>query len=301
MPRCAAGFLRAALSPRRNDYGNRNCGQAGVQSPLPQRRACATGLEYGKILPIDYFKEKANKVKAATIAALMCVSLAGCGPDSAPEPAAAAPERVDNSPLVLAVMPELPPYAYLDTNTDEVCGIDIDIVKAAAAKMGRPLEIHRMIFGQLIPTVMSGEADFAAGAITITEGRSQDVDFSIPYAVEGSAFLYRAGEPAPTMVRAEGMRIGAVESMTHDFYLTRHGIDPFRYSTIEETVEALLAHKVDAVFYDRPAIVSVAAASGGRLAVTPLETRESYGIAVRKDRKDCLEAVNAVIRERGAK
>ena len=75
----------------------------------------------------------------------------------------------------------------------------------------------------------------------------------------------------------------------------------YRYTPIEETVEALLAHKVDAVFYDRPAIVSVAAASGGRLAVTPLETRESYGIAVRKDRKDCLEAVNAVIRERGAK
>ena len=66
-------------------------------------------------------------------------------------------------------------------------------------------------------------------------------------------------------------------------------------------VAALLAHKVDTVFYDRPALLETARASGGKLAVTPLETRENYGIAVRKDRKDYLEAINAVIRERKAR
>ena len=234
-------------------------------------------------------------------AALLCVALAGCGRDSSSVESANAPERPGDGPLVLVVMPELPPYAYLDTNTDEVCGIDIDIVKAAAARLGRPLEIRRVRFDRLLSTVMAGDADFAAGAITITDGRSRDVDFSIPYAVEGAAFLYRVGEPAPTMVLAEGLRVGAVESMTHDFYLTRHGIDPFRYMSVEETVAALLERKIDAVFYDRPALVVAASSSGGKLAVTPLETRESYGIAVCKERKDCLDAVNAVIRERRAK
>ena len=89
--------------------------------------------------------------------------------------------------------------------------------------------------------------------------------------------------------------------MTHDFYLTRHGIDPFRYKAVEQAIEALRAQKVDTVFYDRPALVEIARVSGGKLAVTPLETRESYGIVVRKDRNDYLEAVNAVIREMKAK
>ena len=44
-----------------------------------------------------------------------------------------------------------------------------------------------------------------------------------------------------------------------------------------------------------------AAASGGRLAVTPLETRDLYGVAVDKRRPDVLAAANAVIAERGAK
>ena len=232
---------------------------------------------------------------------LLCAALAGCGRDAVSADDAKAPERPDDGVLVLAVMPELPPYAYLDTNKNVVCGIDIDIVKAAADRLGRPLEIRRMSFDKLLSSVTDRKADFAAGAITITEGRSHDVDFSIPYAEEGSAFIYRAGEPMPTMVRAEGLRVGAVESMTHDFYLTRHGIDPFRYKAVEQAIEALQAHKIDTVFYDRPALVEVARTSGGKLAVTPRETRESYGIAVRKDKNSYLEAVNSVIRERKAR
>jgi len=92
--------------------------------------------------------------------------------------------------------------------------------------------------------------------------------------------------------------VGVVESMTHDFYLTRHGIDPFRYGTIEDAIKALKARKVDTVFYDRPALAEVAKVSRGELAVSPLVTRENYGIVVRKDRIDYIEAVNAVIRER---
>ncbi len=238
---------------------------------------------------------------AACIAAVLGVLLAGCGDGPESDAAPSAPKRVDDGTLILAVMPELPPYAYVNTNTGEMCGIDIDIVKAAAARLRRPLKIRQMPFDRLLPAVRSHEVDFAAGAITITEGRSRNVDFSIPYAKEGSAFIYRVGETMPTMVRAEGLRVGTVESMTHDFYLTRHGIDPFRYKTVEEAIDAMLVRKIDTVFYDRPALVEFAKASGGKLAVTPLETRDNYGIAVRKDRTDYLEAVNATIRERKAK
>ena len=234
------------------------------------------------------------------VLALFFVFLAGCGREEARE-TSLPPERRADGPLVLMVMPDLPPYAYLDTNTDTICGIDIDIVKAVAARLGKPLEIRKASFARLISSVRNHEADFAAGAITITEGRGHDVDFSIPYAEAGAAFLYRAGEPMPTMVRAEGMRVGAVESMTHDFYLTRHGIDPFRYQAIGQAIDALLARKIDTVFYDRPALLEIVRASGGKLAVTPLETRENYGIAVRRDRPDYLAALNEIIKERKAR
>ena len=234
---------------------------------------------------------------AAALAAAF-LAAAGCG---GPRGEASAPDRRADGPLVAAMMPDIPPYLFLDPETGGVAGIDVDIVRAVAARLGRELESRTSPFAEILPAVKNGTADFAASGITITDGRKQDADFSEPYAEEGCAFLYRAEDEPPTMITAESLRVGAVESMTSDFYLTRHGIEPFRFKSLPELVERLADGRLDAVFYDRPSLVLAAEASGGALAVTPLETRELYGIAVRKGRPDLLEAVNAVIRERNAK
>lgn len=228
--------------------------------------------------------------------AAAALAVAGCGGDA--HDSAPGVEDRAGGPLVAAMMPNIPPYLYLDPETGEVKGIDVDIVRAAAARLGRDLEIRTVPFAEILPSVKNGTADFAAAAITITEGRSRDADFSDSYAEEGCVFLYRASDPPPTMIRAESLRVGVVESMFGDFYLTRHGLEPFRFASLPEIISNLVAGRLDAVFYDRPALVVEAEASGGALAVTPLETREHYGIAVRKGRPDLLEAVNAVIRER---
>ncbi len=235
-------------------------------------------------------------LKNTILAVALSIAAAGC--DKAER---GGPQERSDERLVLAVMPELPPYAYVDAATGEIRGIDIDIVKAAAAILGKPLEIRRVPFSMMIPSVKNKTADFAAGAITIFEGRKRDVDFSDPYAVEGSSFIYRTGRTKPTMTTASTMRVGVVEGMTHDFYLTRHGIDPVRYKSIEEAAKDLETGFLDTVFYDRSAIVHLAEESNGAFSVTPFETRENYGIAVRKDRPDYLEAVNRAIRERKSK
>ena len=238
----------------------------------------------------------AGKRIFSVMAALLLAVWAGCERNARKE---ANPRPADV--LVLAAATEVPPYSYRDPVTGEFRGIDIEIARAAAKKLGRKLEIRSMPFAALFPAVKEGAADFAAGAITITEGRSRDVDFSIPYAIEGAAFLYRTGAHAPTMITAESLRVAAVDSMTHDFYLTRHGIDPFRYPIFEEAVDALVSGKVDAVFFERSSATRMAEASNGKLSVTPLEMRERFGIAIRKDHPELKNAVNAAIEERNAR
>lgn len=202
--------------------------------------------------------------------------------------------------LVVATTSSNEPYSYVDETTGEVVGTDIDMAKAVAKRMGLPLKILLIPFSELQPRVRTGEVDMAAGSITITEGRKRDVDFSIPYASDGSAFLYRAGEPVPTIPRGPGLRIGTLVATVNHFYLCYHNLDPVCYHTYEEAVEAFAAGRLDCVFYDADPIRHTVAKSGGRYAVSPLETRENYGIAVRKDYPALLEAVNAVIRERRA-
>ncbi len=239
---------------------------------------------------------KKDMVILRIAAMLTCIAVLGCGR----EQTESAPVR-DPGVLVMVTTPELPPYSYLDKKTGEIAGVDVDIVKAAAKKLGFRLEISATPFANMVPMVKNGEADIAAGGLTITEGRRRNVDFSDPYAIEGSAFLYRTGEAVPTMITMERMRVAVVESMTQDFYLTRHGIDPLRYYSIEDAISALRSNQVDVVVYDRPALKITADTSGGRLSVSTLETREKYGVAVNKSRKDVLSAINEVIKERKAK
>lgn len=205
----------------------------------------------------------------------------------------------DESPLVFITTTDTPPYSYRDSKTGEIVGIEVDIAREAAASLGRKLELRAEPFPKLIPMVSSGEADMAASTITITDGRRQSVDFTLPYAAGGSRFLYRAGEPMPTMILAERMRTATVSASTYDFYLCAHNIDPVRYDSYREAVADLKARKIDIVLFDASGVEKTVAESGGTLSASRFETRENFGIAVGKGNAKLKAALDAVILRRG--
>ena len=223
--------------------------------------------------------------------------VAGCGGEK--EKLVRAP--AEGGALVFATTLRAPPYTYVDAKTKDFAGIDVEIARAAAQKLGLPLKICRMSFEDLLPSVKSGKADFAANALTITPARAKNVNFSHPYASDGSAFLYRTGGPVPTVRRANDLRVGTMMASTCHFYLCYHDIDPFCYGDYAEAEAEFVKGNLDAVFYDAEPIRETARNSNGKYAATPLETIEHYGIAIRKDYPALLEAVNAVVDERRAK
>lgn len=203
--------------------------------------------------------------------------------------------------LVLVTTLGSAPYAYRNETTGEIEGIDIDLARAAAKKLGLKLIIEEREFPELLPAVKSGKADFAAAAITITPSRARDVAFSKPYASDGSAFIYRALEKMPTIPRAANMRIGTQMASISHFYLCYHNIDPYCFNEYEEALKEFKKGKLDAVFYDAEPIRETVRASKGEFAMTALETRENYGLAVRKDFPRLVEVLNQVIEERSEK
>jgi polar amino acid transport system substrate-binding protein len=235
-------------------------------------------------------------VHAGLAAALALAALlsAGCG-RRANDALAPPPPARTNDVLVLVTTTDTRPYSYRDEETGEIVGIEIDIARAAAAKLGCRLEIRKEKFPNLLTMVSSGEADLAASGITITEGRLQAVDFSVPYATEGGMFLYRAGEVMPTMIGAEKLRIGTMDASTYDFYLTSHGLDPIRYGSYAEAIGDLRARRLDAMFFDSCTVRIDAENSGGEFAASRLETRENFGIAVRKGNARLKKALDMVI------
>ncbi len=227
------------------------------------------------------------KVRILFLAALACI--ASIAEEEAPKAEGELP------PLILVTTAYTPPYSYLDPVTGEVVGLEIDIAREAAAKLGRTIEIRKDTFPRLLPEVSCGNADLAASGITITEGRKQAVDFSIPYATEGGMFLYRTGEPMPTMIRAERLRVAVMDASTYDFYLCKHGIDPVRVESYRDAKDALLEGKIDTILYDSCIVRLMAEKSGGKLSASRLETREDFGIAVQKGNTRLKAALDEVI------
>ena len=203
--------------------------------------------------------------------------------------------------LVLVTSADVPPYSHCDAKTGKIVGVEIDIAREAAARLGCELEVRKVKFSELLPMVSDGEADFAAAGITITEGRRQTVDFSVPHAAEGGMFLYRACDRMPTMISAEMLRVATVDSSTLDFYLAYHGIDSVRYDSFSMAVADLKAKKVDAVFSDSCSVRAAVDKSGGELAASRQETREHFGIAVGKGNARLKAVLDEVIKARGSK
>ena len=241
-----------------------------------------------------------NRALIAAVAVASCALLAA-SPGCRRESVKAGDQRPDDAPLVLLTTTDTPPYSYRDEASGEIVGLEVDIARAAAAKLGRGLEIRTAKFPDLLPMVSAGEADMAASGITITEGRLQTVDFSIPYATEGGMFLYRAGDKMPTMVLAETLRVATMDASTYDFYLTSHNLDPIRYDSFTNALADLKAKRLDALFFDSCAVKLTAEASGGELAASRLETRENFGIAVGKGNARLKAALDEEIAARRGK
>ncbi|MGI6751963.1 MAG: transporter substrate-binding domain-containing protein [Anaerovoracaceae bacterium] len=69
-------------------------------------------------------------------------------------------------------------------------GFDIELVKRICCKLEMDLEIHNLIFSELIPSLLSGKVDMF-GSIFITEERKSKVLFSEPYFKGGVAVMVR--------------------------------------------------------------------------------------------------------------
>ena len=229
---------------------------------------------------------------------LALVALVGCERNSRPD---VDPRAADGSrPLIFLTHPTEPPCAYVD-GSGAIVGRDVDLARRIAAKMGRALVVESVEFSEILPRLKAGTADFGIATITITEARRRDVDFSAPYDEGGACFMYRKDGKKPRMSQVASLRIGVESDTVEDIYLCRHGCDPMRFDNLEEGVAALEKDEIDAVFFDALPLRVRAERSGGRFVVTPLETRDGYGVAVDKRRPDVLAAANAVIAEGGAK
>ena len=88
-------------------------------------------------------------------------------------------EPTVNEVIRVAVAPASPPNLYIDGG--QITGLDLDIFQAYCVSRGCKLEITTYSWQGMLDAVANAQADVAFSGISITEARSQIMDFSVPY------------------------------------------------------------------------------------------------------------------------
>ncbi len=102
-------------------------------------------------------------------------------------------EEYGNGILVMATNAEFPPYES-KTENGEIIGIDVDIMKAVCDQLDLKLQVEDTAFDSIIASVERGMADVGVAAMTITEERLEQVNFSKPYVKAKQVIIVRDKE-----------------------------------------------------------------------------------------------------------
>ena len=206
-------------------------------------------------------------------------------------------ESANDNVLVMATNAAFPPYEYYENG--QIVGIDAEIAKAIADKLGMELRIEDMEFDSIIAAVQTGKADIGMAGMTVTEDRKLNVNFTDSYATGVQVVIVKEGSPIKTIDDLAGKKIGVQTSTTGDIYASDDFGDENveRYSKGTDAVAALSAGKIDCVIIDNEPAKAFVAANDGLVILDTEYAVEDYAICYAKENTELGKKVNDALKE----
>lgn len=241
--------------------------------------------------------------------------LSACAPKAEPTPtptpkpqATAVPPTATPQPKIkveVAMDATWPPFESVDETTKEFVGFDVDLMKAIADAAGFEVTFINVPWDPLLAGLATGQYSVACSAMTITEDRKKQFDFSDPYYSAGQLIAVAINNEVITQpADLAGKTAGAQLGTTGDLELQKiSGVKEKKYDDISQAFLDLINGQIDAVVADNPLVLGYVAKNADKIkAVGQPFTDESYGIAVKKNAPEILATINAglkIVKENG--
>lgn len=216
-------------------------------------------------------------------------------------------ERIlESGTLQVCTDPSWPPFEFIDENSGQIEGFDIDLAQLLAERLVPGTQLQARIvpvgFDGLYDAVLAGRCDVALSALPYEAMRTQDVVYSVSYFNAGLVLLVREDADGielldDVMGRVVGVEWGFVpQGTTHQKEMLRN-LGARRYDTAAGALRALQAGEVEAAIVDRiTALAYTRECEGLRFVGEPLHD-VNYVIPVRPDSHRLLGEINRVLLE----
>lgn len=247
-----------------------------------------------------------KKIMAFSMAAVMALSMAGCGSKPAADTAAATEAQADTTAAKAedtaaagtdAAAPAAGKKYVINTDTTfapfefendkgEMVGIDLDILKAIAEDQGFEYEVIPVGFSAAVTALEAGECDGVIAGMSITDERAAKYDFSEPYYDSGVGMAVLQGSDITTYDQLKGQNVAAkigTEGCTFaESIADQYGFEVTQFESSSDMYQAVLGGEAVACFEDYTVIGYEISRGLGLTLPTPMEKGSSYGFATLK-------------------
>lgn len=227
--------------------------------------------------------------------------LTACGEGNGDTAAEGDLDLVSSGTLTVCSDVPFAPFEFEDPDSPiGYSGFDIDLIAEIAERLDLEVEVVATGFEGLTSgaTMAAGTCDLAASAMTITEERAEQIDFSDPYYDAVQSLLVPEGSDLTGIDDlVEGVVVGVQSGTTGAAYAEENvpGAEIRSFENTGDLFVAMEAGQVDAIVQDLPVNVEFARNNAAEV-IQDFDTGESYGFAMEQGRGDDLvEAVNAAL------
>ncbi|MCL2544580.1 MAG: basic amino acid ABC transporter substrate-binding protein [Clostridia bacterium] len=204
--------------------------------------------------------------------------------------------------IVMGSNCSFPPFEYIDEQGNPA-GFDVEIGKLVAEKLGVDFYLEDMNFDGLLLALEAGKVDFVIAAMTITEARQEQVNFSTPYFDAQQVVVVQKGYDGIQTYEDIKDKAVSVQDGTTGFLMATEDVgipaeEVVAFKMANDAVAELKLGRVDCMILDSaPALVFVSQNDDLEI-LEGIETpAEQYGIAVKKGNDELLAAINELLAE----
>jgi polar amino acid transport system substrate-binding protein len=172
----------------------------------------------------------------------------------------------DKGQLTVAMDLSSPPTTFLAEDNVTPIGLNPDLARLVAKKLGLRLQFQNTAFDTIIPGIDGGRYDFTATSMAATPERLKVLDM-IDYVKGGSAVAVTAGNPqnlSNDTLCGKNIAVtqGSTQQLRHLPNVSKWtceekgqpAINPVTLPNIQDALTQLSSKRVDAVFYDAGAL-----------------------------------------------
>lgn len=226
---------------------------------------------------------------------MIIACFAGCAKEN--------PNETAKKTFIMGIDPEYPPFSYMDAN-GEYTGFDVEICKAACAKLGWDFKVFAVNWDEKLVQLDAKECDCVWSGMTILDSMKEaGYVLSAPYYDSTQVLVVKEDAGLNTSADLKGKDV-AVQLGTSGEALLVEGDLKDMAKTFNKVVSCesflkcfteLAGNAVDAVFVDKPVAASYVAQNKGFKIIDENLGFEQYGIAFRStDTEMCKQMEDAV-------